>query len=97
MKVSSTDTLVTKTMLGVFGCVPALDRYFRIGFREGTRTKPTLKAIGSTTGTTRPRSMLRRHGHSRWTSAPDSRVAAVTPEAKIQLTWCSFSRVSTPS
>jgi len=46
MKVSSTDTLVTKTMLGVFGCVPALDRYFRIGFREGTRTKPTLKAIG---------------------------------------------------
>jgi hypothetical protein len=25
------DTLVTKTMLGVFGCVPAFDRYFRVG------------------------------------------------------------------
>ncbi len=25
-------TLVTKTMLGVFGCVPAFDRFFRVGF-----------------------------------------------------------------
>jgi hypothetical protein len=29
---SATDTLVTKIMLGVFGCVPALDSYFRRGF-----------------------------------------------------------------
>ena len=28
----STDTLVTKAMLGVFGNVPAFDRYFRAGF-----------------------------------------------------------------
>lgn len=27
------DTLVTKTMLGVFGCVPAFDSYFRRGIR----------------------------------------------------------------
>jgi hypothetical protein len=28
----STDTLVTKSMLGIFGNVPAFDRYFRAGF-----------------------------------------------------------------
>lgn len=28
----SSQTLVTKTMLGVFGCVPAFDRYFRNAF-----------------------------------------------------------------
>jgi hypothetical protein len=43
---SASDTLVTKTILGVFGCVPALDRYFRIGFRKESNTRPTLKAIG---------------------------------------------------
>ena len=30
--VKASDTLVTKTMLGVFGFVPAFDRYFRVGF-----------------------------------------------------------------
>ena len=30
----ASDILVTKTMLGVFGCVPAFDRYFRIGFKR---------------------------------------------------------------
>jgi hypothetical protein len=29
--VPASDILVTKTMLGVFGCVPAFDRYFYIG------------------------------------------------------------------
>lgn len=29
---STSDTLVTKVMLGVFGCVPAFDRNFKLGF-----------------------------------------------------------------
>ena len=47
-----TDTLVSKTMLGVFGCVPAFDRFFRIGTaRHGLRAQyldsRSLQAIGS--------------------------------------------------
>jgi hypothetical protein len=30
----ATDTLVTKVLLGTFGCLPALDRYFVDGFRQ---------------------------------------------------------------
>lgn len=44
--VKASDTLVTKTMLGVFGCVPAFDRYFRIGFGPVRLTKGTLSKIG---------------------------------------------------
>lgn len=43
--VSASDTLVTKTMLGVFGCVPAFDRYFRSGFGCSTFCKPALDRI----------------------------------------------------
>jgi hypothetical protein len=32
----ATDTLVTKTMLGVFGCVPAFDSYFKRGLSMWT-------------------------------------------------------------
>ena len=32
--------------MGVFGCVPAFDRYFRIGFGPATLTKRTLRRIG---------------------------------------------------
>jgi hypothetical protein len=46
---SASDTLVTKIMLGVFGCVPALDSYFVRGFGIGS-SRPlrisTLAAIG---------------------------------------------------
>jgi len=45
--VSASDTLVTKTMLGVFGCVPAFDRYFRIGFGCQTLCKDALFIIGT--------------------------------------------------
>lgn len=38
-KVSATDTLVTKILLGTLGCVPAYDRLLRIGFDEITDTK----------------------------------------------------------
>jgi hypothetical protein len=38
---TATDTLVTKTLLGVFGCVPAVDRYFKTGF-ECTTFGPKL-------------------------------------------------------
>ena len=44
--VSASDTLVTKTMLGVFGCVPAFDRYFRIGFNCQTLCRRALTRIG---------------------------------------------------
>ena len=33
-KISKTDTLVTKVLLGVFGCTPAFDRYFRNGVKH---------------------------------------------------------------
>ena len=32
--ISKTDTLITKILLGVFGCVPAYDRYFKLGLRQ---------------------------------------------------------------
>lgn len=38
-------TLVTKTMLGVFGCVPAYDRFFRTGFGVTTFGRKSLAAI----------------------------------------------------
>ena len=44
--VRASHTLVTKTMLGVFGCVPALDQFFQTGFQCGGLTKPTLRRIG---------------------------------------------------
>lgn len=44
--VPASDILVTKTMLGVFGCVPAFDRYFRRGFGCSTLCKDALVRIG---------------------------------------------------
>jgi hypothetical protein len=41
-----TDTLVTKIMLGVFGCVPAFDQYFRRGFGCYRFSAEALKRIG---------------------------------------------------
>lgn len=38
-------TLITKTMLGVFGCVPAYDRYFREGFATATFGPKSLAGI----------------------------------------------------
>ncbi len=43
--VTATDTLVTKIMLGVYGNVPAFDRYFRKGLAVGTVNKRSLKRI----------------------------------------------------
>jgi hypothetical protein len=45
--VPASDTLVTKTMLGVFGCVPAFDRYFRIGFGCQTLCADALMRVGN--------------------------------------------------
>jgi hypothetical protein len=44
--VVASDILVTKTMLGVFGCIPALDRFFRSGFGCHTLCKAALTRIG---------------------------------------------------
>ena len=38
-------TLVTKTMLGVFGCVPAFDRFFRVGFNTARFGPKALAGI----------------------------------------------------
>jgi len=40
-----TDTLITKVMLGVFGSVPAFDRFFRAGFGSYSLGETTLKKI----------------------------------------------------
>lgn len=40
-----TDTLITKTMLGTFGCVPAFDQYFRRGFGIASLGRKSLLAI----------------------------------------------------
>ena len=37
--------LVTKTMLGVFGCIPAFDRFFRLGFGRAALDRATLTQI----------------------------------------------------
>jgi hypothetical protein len=37
--------LVTKTMLGVFGCIPAFDRFFRYGFGRAVLNRTTLAKI----------------------------------------------------
>jgi len=43
----ASDTLVTKIVLGALGCVPAYDRYFIDGLREGgfSPLRPSLKGI----------------------------------------------------
>lgn len=42
----ATPTLVTKVMLGVFGCVPAFDTYFKAGFDASTFGPKSLRRIG---------------------------------------------------
>jgi hypothetical protein len=41
-----THTLVTKVMLGVFGCVPAFDRNFTRGFGVGRYNAKSLQKVG---------------------------------------------------
>jgi hypothetical protein len=36
LNISSTDTLISKILLGTMGCVPAFDRYFRAGIKATT-------------------------------------------------------------
>jgi hypothetical protein len=42
---AASSVLVTKTMLGVFGCIPAFDRFFRLGFGRATLDRATLAKI----------------------------------------------------
>ena len=39
-----TDTLITKVLLGTFGCLPACDQYFIAGFRQAGRGYSNLNA-----------------------------------------------------
>jgi hypothetical protein len=41
----ATDTLVTKIMLGVYGCIPAFDSQFKKGLGTGKLGKPALRKI----------------------------------------------------
>jgi hypothetical protein len=42
----ASDILVTKIMLGVFGCVPAFDTYFKKGFGVSTFGRKSLVKVG---------------------------------------------------
>ena len=42
----ASDILVTKIMLGTFGCVPAFDAYFKKGFGVSTFGRKALRKIG---------------------------------------------------
>ena len=42
---TATDTLVTKAMLGVFGNVPAFDRYYRVGIDSYKLNETSLKRV----------------------------------------------------
>jgi hypothetical protein len=42
---AASSVLVTKTMLGVFGCIPAFDRFFRLGFGRAALDRATLIKI----------------------------------------------------
>lgn len=44
--IKASDILVTKMMLGVFGCIPAFDRYFQLGFPCATMCKDAVVRIG---------------------------------------------------
>ncbi len=44
--VHASDILVSKVMLGVFGCVPAFDTYFKKGFGVSTFSKGSLRLVG---------------------------------------------------
>jgi hypothetical protein len=43
---AASDTLITKIMLGTFGCVPAFDTYFKKGFGAWTFGPKALRGIG---------------------------------------------------
>lgn len=43
----ASDILVTKVMLGTFGCVPAFDTYFKKGFGVSTFGSKALKKVGA--------------------------------------------------
>lgn len=45
--ITASDILLTKTMLGIFGCVPAFDRFFRKGFGCHTLCRAALDRIGA--------------------------------------------------
>lgn len=40
-----TDTLITKIMLVIFGCIPAFDRYFKLGMGITSLNKESLRKI----------------------------------------------------
>jgi hypothetical protein len=44
--IRASDILLTKVMLGVFGCVPAFDRFFQIGFKCNSLCERALLRIG---------------------------------------------------
>ena len=45
-RIEASDILVTKVMLGVFGCVPAFDIYFKKGFGVSGFSRGSLRRVG---------------------------------------------------
>lgn len=43
----ASDTLITKIMLGVYGCVPAFDEYFKRGFGVSTFGRKSFMRVGA--------------------------------------------------
>ena len=43
LKITPTDTLITKVMLGTLGCIPAYDRFFNLGLAEAGITQKVGK------------------------------------------------------
>jgi hypothetical protein len=41
----ATDTLITKIMLGVYGCVPAFDKYLKLGLKVNSLSEKSLDII----------------------------------------------------
>jgi hypothetical protein len=70
----ASDTLVTKIMLGVYGCVPALDSYFRRGFGASRLGPKALRSVAAFYASNAE--VIERHRVFTWdfdTSAPTDR------------------------
>lgn len=79
---STSDTLVTKVMLGVFGCVPAFDSNFKLGFEVSTFCAKSLSKVSTRTMLGSPTLA----GCPPWTSSLDSRRSACT-RGRRSSTW----------
>ena len=79
-RVTVSDTLVTKIMLGVFGCVPAFDTNFCTGFGVSTFNERALGLVAQYYADNQ--AIIDRYRVRRWTSPPASHHGSTTPGPK---------------